>query len=131
VRFGDKAARDVMTPRDRLFVVDEQLPARELAERVAQAGYSRVPVYRETPDQVVGMVHVFDVLASGGDTWPALRPVTVTPGHRPANELLFALLRARRQLAIVVEDGRLLGVVTVEDLLEELVGEIRDEHDEP
>jgi putative hemolysin len=55
----------------------------------------------------------------------------VTPGHRPANELLFALLRARRQLAIVVEDGRLLGVVTVEDLLEELVGEIRDEHDEP
>ena len=70
-------------------------------------------------------------LASGGDAWPALRPVTVTPGHRPANDLLFALLRARRQLAIVVEDGRLLGVVTVEDLLEELVGEIRDEHDEP
>jgi putative hemolysin len=131
VRFGDKTARDVMTPRDRLFLVDEQLPARELAERVAQAGYSRVPVYRETPDQVVGMVHVFDVLASGGDAWPALRPVTVTPGHRPANDLLFALLRARRQLAIVLDDGRLSGVVTVEDLLEELVGEIRDEHDEP
>jgi putative hemolysin len=90
-----------------------------------------VPVYRATPDQVVGMVHVFDVLASGGDSWPALRPVTVTSGDRPANELLFALLRARRQLAIVVGDGRLEGVVTVEDLLEELVGEIRDEHDEP
>lgn len=130
VRFGDKAVRDVMTPRARLFAVSETLAPRELAEQVALTGYSRVPVYRGAEDAVVGMVHVFDVLAEGGERWPALRPVTVTPGDRPANELLFALLRARRQMAIVQDGGRVVGVVTLEDLLEELVGEIRDEHDD-
>ncbi|MBU6364578.1 MAG: DUF21 domain-containing protein [Gemmatimonadetes bacterium] len=130
VRFGDKAVRDVMTPRARLFAVSEALSPRELAEQVALAGYSRVPVFRGTPDAIVGMVHVFDVLAQEGEAWPALRPVTMTPADRPANELLFALLRARRQLAIVQEGGQVAGVVTLEDLLEELVGEIRDEHDD-
>lgn len=130
VRFGDKTVRDVMTPRARLFAVSEALAPRDVAEQVALAGYSRVPVYRGSPDTIVGMVHVFDVLAEGGDAWPTLRPVTVTPGDRPANELLFALLRARRQLAIVQEGGTVVGVVTLEDLLEELVGEIRDEHDD-
>lgn len=130
VRFGDKTVRDVMTPRERLFAVSEGLTGRELAERVAQAGYSRIPVFRDSPDTVVGMVHGFDVLAGGGDRWPALRPVTVTPADRPANELLFALLRSRRQLAIVQDEGRVAGVVTLEDLLEELVGDIRDEHDD-
>jgi putative hemolysin len=130
VRFGDKTVRDVMTPRARLFAVSEGLPPRELAEQVARAGYSRVPVFRGTEDAIVGMVHVFDVLAEGGEGWPALRPVSHTAADRPANDLLFALLRARRHLAIVLDGGQVIGVVTLEDLLEELVGEIRDEHDD-
>ncbi len=132
MQFGDKTVADVMTPRSDVFALDIALPAQEVAERVAQAGYSRVPLYRDSLDTIVGMIHVFDVFKLGGERMPAVRPVTTTAPARPANELLFELLRSRRQLAIVLDtDGKVLGLVSLEDLLEELVGEIRDEHDEP
>ena len=130
VQFGDKIVQDVMTPRAKLFAVPDGLPAAELAQQVAQAGYSRVPVYRGTPDQIIGMVHVFDVFVRSGETLPHIRPVTVTTPTKSAKELLFELLRARRQLAIVQDDATVVGLVTLEDLLEELVGDIRDEHDD-
>jgi putative hemolysin len=132
VQFGDKRVADVMTPRAEIFALDESLPPGELAREVAQSAYSRVPIYRGTLDTVVGMIHAFDVFRVAGERRPALRPVTFTSPSRPANELLFELLRARRQMAIVREEGGpVLGLVTLEDLLEELVGDIRDEHDEP
>lgn len=130
VQFGDKTVADVMTPREDLFMLREGLAPKDMAERVAQAGYSRVPVYRESMDQVVGMVHVFDVLRHGGESTPAVRPITFTSSERPAKELLFALLRSRRQMAVVRDDEAVRGIVTLEDLLEELVGDIRDEHDD-
>jgi putative hemolysin len=132
MQFGEKTVADVMTLRADMFVLDEALEPIELARRVAQSAYSRVPVYRESPDRIVGMLYAFDVFKVAGTRRPPLRPVTVTRPTRPANELLFELLRSRRQLAIVQEeDGTVAGLVTMEDLLEELVGEIRDEHDEP
>lgn len=132
MQFGDKTVADVMTPRSEIFALDLALPAREVAERMAQSGYSRVPLYRESLDTIVGMLHVFDVFKAAGERMPAVRPVTTAAPAKPANELLFEMLRARRQLAIVQDDeGRVVGLVTLEDLLEELVGEIRDEHDEP
>lgn len=130
VQFGDKTVRDVMTPRADMFMLRDGLSANELARQVAGAGYSRVPVYRDTPDQVIGMVHVFDVFRRRGESAPALRPVTVTTSDKPAKDLLFELLRSRRQLAIVQDGGVVMGLVTLEDLLEELVGDIRDEHDD-
>lgn len=130
VQFGDKVVQDVMTPRAAIFALPDGLPAAELALRVAQAGYSRVPLYRDTPDQIIGMVHVFDVFVRSGETLPPVRPVTVTTSTKSAKELLFELLRARRQLAIVLDDTTVVGLVTLEDLLEELVGDIRDEHDD-
>jgi len=130
VQFGEKVVRDVMTPRATIFALPDGLPAAELARRVAQAGYSRVPLYRDTPDQIIGMVHVFDVFVRSGETLPPIRPVTVTTSTKSARELLFELLRARRQLAIVQDDTTVVGLVTLEDLLEELVGDIRDEHDD-
>lgn len=132
MQFGEKTAADVMTPRADIFALDDALDPMELARRVAQSAYSRVPMYRDTPDNVVGMLYAFDVFRVAGTRRPVLRPVTFTGPTRPANELLFELLRARRQLAIVRdESGVVLGLVTLEDLLEELVGDIRDEHDEP
>ena len=132
MQFGEKSVVDVMTPRSEIFALDAALSAREVADRVAQSGYSRVPMFRDRPDNVVGMIHVFDVFKLAGERMPALRPVTATTPGKPANELLFELLRARRQLAIVYDAGAtVVGLVTLEDLLEELVGEIRDEHDEP
>ena len=130
VLFGDKVVSDVMTPRAKIFALPDGLPAAELARRVAKAGYSRVPVYRDSPDQVIGMVHVFDVFVRSGESQPPIRPVTVTTSTKSAKELLFELLRARRQLAIVQDDATVVGLVTLEDLLEELVGDIRDEHDD-
>lgn len=132
MQFGDKTAADVMTARTEIFALDESLGPMEVARRVAQSAYSRVPIYRGTPDTVIGMIHVFDVFKLVGERMPALRPVTFARSTKPASELLFELLRARRQLAIVQDDGGLvLGLVTLEDLLEELVGDIRDEHDDP
>ncbi len=132
MQFGEKTAGDVLTPRADMFALDEALEPMELARRVAQSAYSRVPIYRDVPDNIVGMLYAFDVFRLAGVRRPPLRPVTFTLASRPANELLFELLRARRQLAIVRDDaGIVLGLVTLEDLLEELVGDIRDEHDEP
>ena len=130
VQFGDKVVQDVMSPRAKIFALPDGLPAAELAFRVAQAGYSRVPIYRDTPDQIIGMVHVFDVFVRSGESLPPIRPVTVTTSSKSAKELLFELLRSRRQLAIVLDDATVVGLVTLEDLLEELVGDIRDEHDD-
>ena len=130
VQFGDKIVQDVMSPRAKIFALPDGLPAAELALRVAQAGYSRVPIYRDTPDQIIGMVHVFDVFVRSGESLPPIRPVTVTTSSKSAKELLFELLRSRRQLAIVLDDATVVGLVTLEDLLEELVGDIRDEHDD-
>ncbi len=132
MQFGDKTVADVMTPSTEIFALDATLPAREVADGMARSGYSRVPMFRGSRDEIVGMIHVFDVFKSAGEHMPSLRPVTKTTPTKPANELLFELLRARRQLAIVYDaQARVVGLVTMEDLLEELVGEIRDEHDEP
>ena len=133
VQFGEKRVGDVMTPKSELFAVDASLPLPEIARRIAQSGYSRVPVYRGTPDEVVGMVHAFDVFQdAGGDVEVHVRPVAFTEPEQPCNQLLFSMLRASRHLAVVRDGaGVTLGIVTLEDLLEELVGDIRDEHDEP
>ena len=132
VDFAGKTAADVMTPRDETFAVPAALPPEEMARRVSAAGYSRVPVYADSLDDVRGMVHVFDLLKADGRHTPALRPVASTRAGKPCNELLAEMLRVRRHLAVVRDDaGRTLGIVTLEDLLEELVGDIRDEHDEP
>lgn len=132
VHFGDKRVRDVMNPRQGIFAVDEALPMAELARQVAQSGYSRVPVIRGTLDQVIGMVHVFDVLQHSDAERPRIRPVAFTRPSVSCKELLFTMLRERKHLAIVRDEtAATLGIVTLEDVLEELVGDIRDEHDEP
>jgi putative hemolysin len=132
VQFGEKTARDVMTPRDQVFALDAALAPATLAAQLAQSGYSRVPLYRASLDDIVGLVHAFDVLRTEGEEPPPILPLYTAPADARCNELLFAMLRARRHLAIVRDvEGRTLGLLTLEDLLEELVGDIRDEHDEP
>ncbi|HKV51585.1 MAG TPA: hemolysin family protein [Gemmatimonadaceae bacterium] len=132
VEFGEKVVRDVMTPRTAVFAVDESTPPEEMARAIAQSGYSRVPVYRESMDHIIGMVHVFDVLETGGHRAPPIRQVAHAPLSTRLSSVLFEMLRAQRHLAVVLDEfGGTAGIVTLEDLLEELVGDIRDEHDEP
>ena len=132
VQFGEKRVRDVMVPRSDIFAMPFDLPATEMAARVAQAKYSRVPLYRDSLDNVIGMVHVFDLLKNAGTETPPLRAVAYTKVGTSCKELLSSMLRERKHLAIVRDDaGGTTGLLTLEDLLEELVGDIRDEHDEP
>jgi putative hemolysin len=132
VEFSEKRVGNVMTPREEIFALDESLDPHAIAGQIAQSGYSRVPIYRATMDNVVGMIHAFDVIKARGDRVGVLRPVTFSAPDAPCNELLFRMLRERLHLAIVRDpNGRTIGLVTLEDLLEELVGDIRDEHDEP
>ena len=133
VQFGDKTAADVMTPRTDVFAVDATLSRDELARQVAQSGYSRVPVFEGTLDTPVGMVHVFDLIkAFTADRPLGWRRLAFALPEAHCNELLARMLRAQLHLALVRQtDGTVVGLVTLEDLLEELVGDIRDEHDEP
>lgn len=134
IKFGEKTVGEIMRSRSEIFSVPDGLEPAELARRVAGSGYSRVPVYRERPYDIVGMVHVFDIFKRRGESLPPILPVSRTTPDRAADDLLAELLRTRRQLAIVQETNAsgpsLLGLVTLEDLLEELVGDIRDEHDD-
>lgn len=132
VQFGEKRARDVLTARDQIFALDVATPPAEIASAVARAGYSRVPLYRGSLDDVAGIIHAFDVLKTAGEEPPPVRPAYTADADARCNVLLAAMLRTRRHLAVVRDaDGHTLGILTLEDLLEELVGEIRDEHDEP
>ncbi len=132
MEFGEKTVGDVMIPREEIFAIGRDTSAREIAEEVATSAFSRVPVFEGTLDHVVGMIHAFDVLKLRGERVPLLRPVALAPASTPCSDLLFRMLRQRTHLAIVQDvDGHTIGLVTLEDLLEELVGDIRDEHDEP
>ncbi|MGH7690483.1 MAG: CBS domain-containing protein, partial [Gemmatimonadaceae bacterium] len=130
--FGDKVAADVMTVRAQVFAVADTVDPHAAAGQVAESAYSRVPVYRGSLDHVTGMIHAFDLLKGAGAALAFPRPVTHTSGTTRCSELLFQMLRDHRHLAIVHDtSGHTIGIVTLEDLLEELVGDIRDEHDEP
>jgi putative hemolysin len=130
--FGEKVVREVMIPRDEIFAIERSASARAIAEEFATSAFSRVPVYEGTIDHVIGMVHAFDVLKMGGERLPTLRPVATALDTTPCSELLFRMLRQSQHLAIVCDaQQHTVGLVTLEDLLEELVGDIRDEHDEP
>ena len=132
VQFGTKTLGEIMTPRSEVFALDERIRGPERALRIAQSRYSRVPIYRDTLDNIIGMIHAFDVLKDTDGDHVRLRPVADAPVTARCNDFLFEMLRGRRHLAVVRDaGGRLAGIVTLEDLLEELVGDIRDEHDEP
>ena len=129
--FSTRPVREVMTPRTDIVAIEENSPLEEIRLVFAGSGYSRIPVYRETLDDIVGMLHAFDLFKlEPGDPLP-VRPVAVTPASRTCGDLLLDMQRERRHLAVVLDEfGGTLGIATLEDLLEELVGEIFDEHDE-
>ncbi len=129
--FSSRPVREVMTPRTEIVAIEENAPLEEIRLVFAGSGYSRIPVIRRTLDDIIGMLHAFDLFKlEPGDPLP-VRPVAVTPASRSCGDLLLDMQRERRHLAVVLDEfGGTLGIATLEDLLEELVGEIFDEHDE-
>lgn len=136
VDFGDTRVREVMTPRTDIAWVDASASFSVLADLFVSTKYSRVPVARGTIDRVVGIVHVKDALASirGGASPPIAslaREAYFVPETKKVSELLREFQRRHLWMAIVVDEyGGVSGLVTVEDLLEEIVGEISDEHED-
>jgi CBS domain containing-hemolysin-like protein len=128
VQFGETMLRDVMTPFGDVVAIDTTMRPADAARAIARSGYSRVPVYRGSRRNIIGMVHALDVFKSGGDSFPPLREVTRAPGAASCSTMLFEMLGTQRHLALVLDDaGAVAGVVTLEDILEALVGGIRNE----
>jgi putative hemolysin len=138
IEFGDTIVREVMTPRPDMVAVAVSSSPRRALDLVIAEGYSKIPVYDETIDNVIGVVHDRELLiALANGTLATLslremmRAVTHVPENKRISELLREMQRGKFSLAIVVDEyGGTAGLVTMEDLLEEIVGEIRDEHDE-
>ncbi|GAC1542796.1 MAG: hemolysin family protein [Candidatus Velthaea sp.] len=138
IEFGDTIVREVMTPRPDMVSVAVSSSPRRALDLVIADGYSKLPIYDETIDNVVGVVHDRELLISlsnGAIASASLRSLMRPVAHVPENKRISALLREMQRnkfsLAIVVDEyGGTAGLVTMEDLLEEIVGEIRDEHDE-
>jgi magnesium and cobalt transporter len=132
----DRTAADVMVPRVDIVAIDVEQPFAEVIKAMVEHGHSRLPVYRESLDDVIGFVHVKDVLAPVADRRPAridrlLRKVLFVAPSVPILDLLVQMRQARTHIAMVVDEfGGIDGLVTIEDLIEEIVGEIEDEHDE-
>lgn len=130
--FGAKRASDVMTPRTGIIAVERTAPSADISRLVAQSKFSRIPVFERDLDHIVGLVHSFDVLAHPEAPVSALRTVAAARADTPCPELMRRMLREHVHLAVIQDaGGSTVGVVSLEDLVEELVGEISDEHDEP
>ena len=130
ITFAERPVREVMTPRTKLVAIPDGAGSDEIQAAFIQSGYSRLPVYRGTLDEMVGMVHVFDLLKVKAEPVP-VRPVGATPASRACGDVLLDMQRERRHLTVVLDEfGGTLGIVTLEDLLEAMVGEIFGEHDE-
>ncbi len=133
--FGNRRVSQIMTPREKIFAIDIDTPPDRLNAEVAKGHFSRVPIYRAAPDNIVGVLHIKDlVMRRLGPAAPRLsrlvRPAYFVPPAKPLSELFDEMRRGRFQLALVVDEyGGLMGLITLEDLLEELFGEIRDEFD--
>jgi magnesium and cobalt exporter, CNNM family len=133
--FSEKTAQEVMTPRTQMAALEADLTVEEAADQVATHGRSRYPVYTESLDDIIGVVHAKDILAAlrsrpGQTIRVVLRPPLFVPGTREVEDVLADMKRLKTHLAIVLDEyGGTAGLVTMEDLLEEIVGPIYDEHD--
>jgi CBS domain containing-hemolysin-like protein len=136
VDLGDKVVREIMTPRLQIVAISKDTTLAELRELFSREKHSRVPVYAGDLDHVVGLVFAIDLVAHTEERpeasiEPLIRPVPFVPETKRVSELLREFQRRQATLAVVVDEyGSAAGLVTVEDILEEIVGEIHDEFDE-
>jgi CBS domain containing-hemolysin-like protein len=136
VAFGDKTVREVMTPRPRIVAIRQDATLDELRQLVIHEQYSRIPVFEESIDQVAGFVHVRDIFEldeaqrARKRVRDIMRPIRAVPESKAVNDLLREMQEEGAHMAVVVDEyGSTAGIVTMEDMVEEIVGEIHDEHE--
>jgi CBS domain containing-hemolysin-like protein len=133
--FDDRVVRQVMVPRVKITGLHASLSIQEAMDQVLKEGYSRYPVYENSLDEIIGIVHAKDIITvyvqkGSKGLKDVMRPAHFIPEAKPIDVLLREFQRRKTQMAIVVSEfGGTIGIVTLEDILEELVGEIQDEHD--
>lgn len=132
LEFSDVKAREVMIPRTEVIGVDVQTSPKALSERFTETGLSKILVYQENLDNILGYVHSFELFKKPEVLNEVLMPVLFIPETMLAKDILQVLTRKRKSIAVVVDEyGGTAGIITVEDIIEELFGEIQDEHDSP
>ncbi|MSP82879.1 MAG: HlyC/CorC family transporter [Alphaproteobacteria bacterium] len=135
LRFGELRVDDVMVPRADIVAIDRAMPLDQIVRLMIEAGHSRLPVYRDTLDDVIGIVHVRDLLPfwgadSGFDLERKCRRAIFAPPSMRVVDLLLQMRTGQVHMALVVDEyGGTDGLVTIEDLVEQIVGDIQDEHD--
>ncbi len=140
--FSEKSAREVMTPRTDIIALDVLAPLDDVLKIVEETGFSRYPVYEDSIDDIIGLILIKDLLrvlvplhpddASTFTVRKIIRPVHVIPGSREVEDVLADFKRLKEHMAVVLDEyGGTAGIITMEDLLEEIVGEILDEYDTP
>ncbi len=136
VEFGDMLVREVMTPRPEVFAVEESITLEQFLELLRRQNYSRVPVYSGSLDNIKGLAFAHDLLQIADDeartrtVASILRPAAFVPETKRGYELLREMQREKQHMRIVIDEyGAVAGLVTIEDLLEQIVGNIRDEHE--
>jgi putative hemolysin len=133
LRLGERTVRDIMRPRIDIDALDVDTPPDEIIGAIAMAGYSRLPVYEDSLDKILGYVSIKDVLRTSWMGWPAdlrkmMRKAVFVPETMPLDRLLELFQKERTQFAIVLDEyGGTDGLITLDDVLEELVGEIHDD----
>lgn len=136
VAFGDKTVREVMTPRPKIVAIEAGGTLEDLRELAIHEQYSRIPVYEQSIDHIVGFVHVRDMFEldeeqrKGRLVKELARPIRAVPETKPVNDLLREMQADGAHMAIVIDEyGNTAGLATMEDMVEEIVGEIHDEHE--
>lgn len=133
----EKTAADIMIPRADIFASEESVDLKKLASLMSNSGHSRVPIYRRTLDDVIGFVHIKDITAAILDDKPVLlkdilRKLLFVPPSMAVPKLLLQMRQKRQHMALVVDEfGGIDGLITIEDVVEVIVGDINDEHDDP
>ena len=135
IEFDDVEVEEILTPRVDVIAVEDDMPLEEVAQTFAESGYSRLPVYHDTIDNIIGVVHEKDFymarLKKEVKLEELVKPTLYTTGSTQISQLLRTLREQHHHMAVVVDEyGGTEGIITLEDILEELVGEIWDEHDE-
>jgi CBS domain containing-hemolysin-like protein len=136
VAFGDKTVREVMTPRPRIVAISQDAKLEELRQLVVKEQFSRIPAYESDIDSITGFVHVRDMFEVDEEqratrrVRDVMRPIRAVPESKPVNDLLREMQEEGAHMAVVVDEyGNTAGIVTLEDMVEEIVGEIHDEHE--
>lgn len=131
LEFSDLKARDIMTPRTEIVAVEINDTVQELKDLFVDTGYSKMIVYRESLDNIIGYIHSFELFKKPKTVGQMMIAAEYVPGTIYIKELLNILTKKRKSLAVVIDEyGGTSGIVTIEDIIEELFGEIEDEHDE-